>query len=229
MSVSLGTAPSVWSTRRSSGRTRRRAAATGSLTHSCCTLLPTRSTPRALREHTTSYPRKPFCVTAFRRSPSRRCCKISASRSAPDPCVHRPRGWLGMGCVVCPNGSASLDPCGCRRWGGRTVREGRRGGIPCVACCHPRGTRLTPSILAIVQNRELQIMKMLDHGNVTTLHHYFYTEGEKAKRCPRTLPELHSAFSALPRARTLAPPAPRRVPDRLAPAPFAHRSLTRPT
>jgi len=53
-----------------------------------------------------------------------------------------------------------------------------------------------------VQNRELQIMKMLDHGNVTTLHHYFYTEGEKAKRCPRTLPELHSAFSALPRART---------------------------
>ena len=146
MSVSLGTAPSVWSTRRSSGRTRRRAAATGSLTHSCCTLLPTRSTPRALREHTTSYPRKPFCVTAFRRSPSRRCCKISASRSAPDPCVHRPRGWLGMGCVVCPNGSASLDPCGCRRWGGRTVREVRRGGIPCVACCQPSGERLTPSV-----------------------------------------------------------------------------------
>jgi len=29
------------------------------------------------------------------------------------------------------------------------------------------------------KNRELQIMKMLDHGNVTTLHHYFYTEGEK--------------------------------------------------
>jgi len=30
------------------------------------------------------------------------------------------------------------------------------------------------------KNRELQIMKMLDHINVTTLHHYFYTEGEKA-------------------------------------------------
>ena len=40
-----------------------------------------------------------------------------------------------------------------------------------------------PAFLAIVQNRELQIMKMLDHGNVTTLHHYFYTEGEKVRRC----------------------------------------------
>mmetsp|Transcript_18701 Transcript_18701/g.55488 ORF Transcript_18701/g.55488 Transcript_18701/m.55488 type:complete len:379 (-) Transcript_18701:300-1436(-) len=31
------------------------------------------------------------------------------------------------------------------------------------------------------KNRELQIMKMLDnHVNVTTLHHFFYTEGEKA-------------------------------------------------
>lgn len=29
------------------------------------------------------------------------------------------------------------------------------------------------------KNRELQIMKVLDHPNVTTLHHYFYTEGEK--------------------------------------------------
>jgi len=29
------------------------------------------------------------------------------------------------------------------------------------------------------KNRELQIMKMLDHVNVTTLHHYFYNEGEK--------------------------------------------------
>ena len=34
------------------------------------------------------------------------------------------------------------------------------------------------------QNRELQIMKMLDHGNVTTLHHYFYTEGEKPDEMP---------------------------------------------
>ena len=31
------------------------------------------------------------------------------------------------------------------------------------------------------KNRELQIMKMLDHTNVTTLLHYFYTEGEKAE------------------------------------------------
>ena len=29
------------------------------------------------------------------------------------------------------------------------------------------------------KNRELQIMKMLDHVNVTTLHHFFYTAGEK--------------------------------------------------
>eukprot|EP00310_Coccolithus_braarudii_P012771 CAMPEP_0183336280 /NCGR_PEP_ID=MMETSP0164_2-20130417/4298_1 /TAXON_ID=221442 /ORGANISM="Coccolithus pelagicus ssp braarudi, Strain PLY182g" /LENGTH=368 /DNA_ID=CAMNT_0025505765 /DNA_START=108 /DNA_END=1211 /DNA_ORIENTATION=+ len=29
------------------------------------------------------------------------------------------------------------------------------------------------------KNRELQIMKMLDHANVTTLHHFFHTEGEK--------------------------------------------------
>ena len=31
------------------------------------------------------------------------------------------------------------------------------------------------------KNRELQIMKMLDHKNVTTLLHYFYTEGEKSE------------------------------------------------
>jgi serine/threonine protein kinase len=31
------------------------------------------------------------------------------------------------------------------------------------------------------KNRELQIMKMLDHTNVTTLLHFFYTEGEKAE------------------------------------------------
>ena len=31
------------------------------------------------------------------------------------------------------------------------------------------------------KNRELQIMKMLDHTNVTTLLHHFYTEGEKAE------------------------------------------------
>lgn len=29
------------------------------------------------------------------------------------------------------------------------------------------------------KNRELQIMKMLDHVNVTTLHHFFYNEGDK--------------------------------------------------
>ena len=29
------------------------------------------------------------------------------------------------------------------------------------------------------KNRELQIMKMLDHVNVTTLHHYFYNSGDK--------------------------------------------------
>mmetsp|Transcript_53224 Transcript_53224/g.122293 ORF Transcript_53224/g.122293 Transcript_53224/m.122293 type:complete len:372 (-) Transcript_53224:619-1734(-) len=29
------------------------------------------------------------------------------------------------------------------------------------------------------KNRELQIMKMLDHANVTTLHHSFYTQGDK--------------------------------------------------
>ena len=29
------------------------------------------------------------------------------------------------------------------------------------------------------KNRELQIMKMLDHVNVTALHHYYYTDGEK--------------------------------------------------
>jgi hypothetical protein len=86
-----------------------------------------------------------------------------------------------------------------------------------------------PRILAIVQNRELQIMKMLDHGNVTTLHHYFYTEGEKVKRCLRTLPGLRSAFPAsLPRApRRPARPSPCARP--FAPTPFAHRSLTRPT
>ena len=37
------------------------------------------------------------------------------------------------------------------------------------------------------KNRELQIMKMLDHTNVTTLLHYFYTEGEKPERPTSTL------------------------------------------
>ena len=72
----------------------------------------------------------------------------------------------------------------------------------------PRATPLTPAFLAIVQNRELQIMKMLDHGNVTTLHHYFYTEGEKVKRCSRTLPELRSAFSACFASRAPSPRPP---------------------
>ena len=31
------------------------------------------------------------------------------------------------------------------------------------------------------KNRELQIMKMLDHTNVTNLLQYFYTEGEKSE------------------------------------------------
>jgi len=30
------------------------------------------------------------------------------------------------------------------------------------------------------KNRELQIMKMLDHTNVTALHHFYYTDGNKA-------------------------------------------------
>ena len=44
-----------------------------------------------------------------------------------------------------------------------------------------RCTVLRPShrLCVFWQNRELQIMKMLDHVNVTTLHNYFYTEGEK--------------------------------------------------
>lgn len=88
-----------------------------------------------------------------------------------------------------------LGPVWMQAAGRVTVREGRRRS--CLGgCCKPRGPPLTPAFLAIVQNRELQIMKMLDHGNVTTLHHYFYTEGEKVKRCPRTLPELPSACSA---------------------------------
>ena len=46
-------------------------------------------------------------------------------------------------------------------------------------------------------------MKMLDHINVTTLHHYFYTEGEKvaavtlAHRSPTTSPPLaHHSLAA---------------------------------
>ena len=93
----------------------------------------------------------------------------------------------------------------------------------------PRATPLTPAFLAIVQNRELQIMKMLDHGNVTTLHHYFYTEGEKVKRCSRTLPELRSAFSACFASRAPRPARPSPCARPFAPAPFAHRSPTRPT
>ena len=138
-------------------------------------------------------------------------------------------GVVGYGVCSLPKRLRILGPMRMQAVGRANGEGGQEGRDSLCGVLPPSGKRLTPSVLAIVQNRELQIMKMLDHGNVTTLHHYFYTEGEKAKRCPRTLPELHSAFSALPRARTLAPPAPRRVPDRLAPAPFAHRSLTRPT
>ena len=73
--------------------------------------------------------------------------------------------------------------------------------------------RFSPlSFLSIAQNRELQIMKMLDHGNVTTLHHYFYTEGEKVKRCPCTLPALRFArplpsFASRAAPRRLARPS----------------------
>lgn len=49
-------------------------------------------------------------------------------------------------------------------------------------CEIPLGSRAEHPPLCVPQNRELQIMKMLDHGNVTTLHHYFYTEGEKVRR-----------------------------------------------
>ena len=49
----------------------------------------------------------------------------------------------------------------------------------------PRIIRAVDQLLCLRQNRELQIMKMLDHGNVTTLHHYFYTEGEKEKGSSR--------------------------------------------
>lgn len=46
------------------------------------------------------------------------------------------------------------------------------------------GSGQTVAIKKVLQdkrfkNRELQIMKMLDHVNVTTLHDYFHTEGEK--------------------------------------------------
>ena len=111
-----------------------------------------------------------------------------------------------------------LGPVWIQAAGRVTVREGRRRS--CLGgCCKPRGPPLTPAFLAIVQNRELQIMKMLDHGNVTTLHHFFYTEGEKAKRCPRTL-ERCLAPSPRP-SLSVHPP--------FAPVLFAHRSPTRPT
>uniref|UniRef100_A0A7S2N2G3 Protein kinase domain-containing protein n=1 Tax=Haptolina brevifila TaxID=156173 RepID=A0A7S2N2G3_9EUKA len=49
-----------------------------------------------------------------------------------------------------------------------------------------RATQKEVAIKKVLQdkrfkNRELQIMKMLDHTNVTTLLHYFYTEGDKAE------------------------------------------------
>ena len=88
-----------------------------------------------------------------------------------------------------------------------------------------------PAFLAIVQNRELQIMKMLDHGNVTTLHHYFYTEGEKVSvaraRCESPALPFPPSFvspSFVSRAHS-APPDPHRV-DRII---FVHHSPTRPT
>ena len=61
------------------------------------------------------------------------------------------------------------------------------------------------------KNRELQIMKMLDnHVNVTTLHHFFYTEGEKAHAAlatPPPPPPLAGAstpsFARAPRCRQM--------------------------
>ena len=51
------------------------------------------------------------------------------------------------------------------------------------------------------KNRELQIMKMLDHTNVTTLLHYFYTEGDKAEET-----YLNLVMDFIPQTVSLLPP-----------------------
>ena len=167
---------------------------------------------RVLSVSTSRAIRKALCWPLGRRSPSKKSCKISASRSAWTR-VHRPRGWLGMGSVVGTNISHPWT-CAVAGSGAGDGEEGQEEN-------HVQ--RLSPpTFLAIVQNRELQIMKMLDHGNVTTLHHYFYTEGEKVSvaraRCESPALPFPPSFVSP----SFVSPRPHRIL-------FVHHSPTRPT
>lgn len=44
---------------------------------------------------------------------------------------------------------------------------------------YPSATVRSPDLLPLLQNRELQIMRKLDHCNIVRLRYFFYSSGEK--------------------------------------------------
>ena len=83
-----------------------------------------------------------------------------------------------------PSAASSEDPNHPSQWVFQNERIIGNGSFGVVYQAIVRQNQKEVAIKKVLQdkrfkNRELQIMKMLDHGNVTTLHHYFYTEGVK--------------------------------------------------
>mmetsp|Transcript_71091 Transcript_71091/g.171686 ORF Transcript_71091/g.171686 Transcript_71091/m.171686 type:complete len:395 (-) Transcript_71091:192-1376(-) len=83
-----------------------------------------------------------------------------------------------------PSAASSDDPNHPSQWIFQNERIIGNGSFGVVYQAIVKQNQKEVAIKKVLQdkrfkNRELQIMKMLDHGNVTTLHHYFYTEGEK--------------------------------------------------
>merc|ERR1719310_2679532 len=82
--------------------------------------------------------------------------------------------------------ASSNDPNHPSQWVFQNERIIGNGSFGVVYQAVVRQTQKEVAIKKVLQdkrfkNRELQIMKMLDHTNVTTLLHYFYTEGDKAE------------------------------------------------
>jgi len=112
---------------------------------------------------------------------------VPASRRVPPLCLpHRvsSRVRLAYSASAEPSAASSDDPNHPSQWIFQNERIIGNGSFGVVYQAIVKQNQKEVAIKKVLQdkrfkNRELQIMKMLDHGNVTTLHHYFYTEGEK--------------------------------------------------
>ena len=139
-------------------------------------------------------PQAPLCLSANSPFPSAAGATRGSSSSS-DP--EHPSHWVFVNERAIGNGSFGVvyqaqvkqtkkASCACTEVAAELCT--------CYACCYTITQLLPPqplgsqevAIKKVLQdkrfkNRELQIMKMLDHVNVTTLHHFFYTEGEKVR------------------------------------------------